>query len=435
VIRHARTAVTAVALLAIVGGCTSTTTPLGDASPGASEPAPTPRSPTSSPAESQALTPTATPTATPVAATPDPTDPPPTPTLEVDEDGWAKPVRIADGDCYASAATIDERGRYHVAASCDDELRSMVWSPGAIDLHVDVLPPPDRHLDVGAELALDGGDTVMAFTRLAPTEGGDTCGNGGYGSYRVDGVYVRRRADDTAAWSDPVRLGDPGDDLQAFRAADGMLHATVIDDRGRVFYVSGSGAGGGRRVLIPDATETSLRIGDDGRPRIAYTSGLSIRYARVDGDRLVSTEVTTSPGSSPTEPTLVLAPGDDPSIMWTQDVEAAGGCASPDTPRTDGTYLARRSDGIWDMARVSRSVGPGSLTLDPPSGRWHAVISDTTDDRGWRYLTGTDVDDVSDTPIPGTGDVVGATIRIDPDGTVAVIATRDGAGIDVLRRP
>jgi hypothetical protein len=80
-------------------------------------------------------------------------------------------------------------------------------------------------------------------------------------------------------------------------------------------------------------------------------------------------------------------------------------------------------------------VGPGSLTLDPPSGRWHAVISDTTDDRGWRYLTGTDVDDVSDTRIPGTGDVVGATIRIDPDGTVAVIATRDGAGIDVLRRP
>jgi hypothetical protein len=117
--------------------------------------------------------------------------------------------------------------------------------------------------------------------------------------------------------------------------------------------------------------------------------------------------------------------------MWTQDAAWGAGCGDPDAPRTDGTYLATRTAGIWDAQRVSPSVGSASLTLDPDPGRWHAVVHPTGDGE-LRYLTGTDLDQVTDTPIPETAEVSGATIRLDPtNGGLGVVGTTD-QGIEVV---
>ena len=429
-VRIARTTVRAVALISLLGACTATTAPssVPSSNPPATTPGPTstarPASPVPSPTDSspmptEAPTPTTAPRATPA------------PTANADPSAWSDPVRIAGGSCSdRPAVTIDDRGRHHIAAWCDDKIRYVMYSPGAIDQQVDTFSPPRDRLDVGPQLARDGEDTLMAFSRLAVTEGG--CGDDGL----VDvGVYVRTRSDATGAWSTPIRLSEPDETLQSFRAVDGTLHATVAGPDGH-FYVARSGDRT-TRVRIPGADATSLRIGDDRRPRVAYTTGEAIRYARIDGDEVVSTEIDTTDGSIALDPALVLAPGDVPTVMWTQDLEAgSGGCASPDSPYDDGTYLATRRAGIWDVARVSTSVGGTSLTLDPRSGLWHAVITDSTTSGNLRYLTGRSVDDRLDGPIPGTADAGGATIRINPaDGSLVVVAVDGDEGIDVLTRP
>ena len=326
--------------------------------------------------------------------------------------------------------TIDDRGRHHIAAWCDEKIRYVQYSPGAIDMPVDTFTPPRDRLDIGPQLARDGQDTVMAFSRLAVTEGG--CGDDGL----VDvGVYVRTRSDATGAWSKPVRLSEPDETLQSFRAVDGTLHATVAGPDGR-FYVARTGDRT-TRVRVPGADATSLRIGDDGRPRIAYTTGEvdPLRPRRRD-EYPCRRRIHTTDGSYALGPALVLAPGDVPTIMWTQDLEAgSGGCASPDSPYDDGTYLATRRAGIWDVARISTSVGGTSLTLDPESGLWHAVIADPSTGN-LRYVTGRSVDDRLDGPIPGTDEAIGATIRVNPeDGSLVVVAVDGDQGIDVVTRP
>ena len=425
-IRIARTTVRAVALISILGACTATTAPSADPSPSSPRP----------PSVASATAPPPSPAPSPTDAAPTPTEaPPPTKkpasTANADPSTWSDPVRIAGGSCSDTpAVTIDDRGRHHIAAWCDDEIRYLLYYPGAIDMHGDTFPPPRDRIDLGPQLARDGEDTVMAFSRLAVTEGG--CGDDGL----VDvGVYVRTRPDSTGAWSKPIRLSEPDETLQSFRAVDGVLHATVAGPDG-VVYVARSGDRT-TRVRIPRAIATSLRIGDDRRPRIAYTTGEEVRYARIDGQELVSTEIATADGSIALGPALVLAPGDVPTIMWTQDLEGgSGGCASPDSPYADGTYLATRTAGVWDDARVSASTGSTSLTLDPESGLWHAVIVDTTTGGNLRYLTGRGIDDRLDGPIPGTADTISATIRVNPeDGSLVVVAIDGDRGLDVFTKP
>jgi hypothetical protein len=291
-----------------------------------------------------------------------------------------------------------------------------------------VLRPPADRLERDPQLALDRGDLVLAYSRVAQGEG--ACGDDGLEDL---GVYVRTNPDGIDGWSKPKRFGEVGDRLQAFRAVDGVLHATVTDANGRAYYESGS-VDRMTRVRIPDAVSTSLRVGDDQRARIAYSTGQAIRYGRVDGGKVQSTEVDRSDTSYLLEPALVLAPGDVPTIMWTQNIDSGGGCASPEPAADDGTYIATNAGGSWDAARVSAAIGPTSLTLDPSTGRWHAVVVDTNG-VGFRYLTGRSVDDATERKLPGDG-VISATVRLDPsNGDPAVFALRWEEGIDLVPLP
>ena len=55
---------------------------------------------------------------------------------------WSEPVRVLNDTCWGLTATIDDLGRYHIAAKCGDELRYVRWYPGAIDLHQDSFGAP-----------------------------------------------------------------------------------------------------------------------------------------------------------------------------------------------------------------------------------------------------------------------------------------------------
>ena len=100
--------------------------------------------------------------------------------------------------------------------------------------------------------------------------------------------------------------------MQSFRVDDGVIHETYKsrDGEGPLFYGSLS-SGTFRSVKIPGAESTSLRVGDDGQARIAYTTSDSVRYATVRHDgRLSVRSLFRSREMQLSSPSLVLGAGD-----------------------------------------------------------------------------------------------------------------------------
>jgi hypothetical protein len=336
---------------------------------------------------------------------------------------------IGGGECMSVALTIDDRGRYHFAAGCDEEIRYLRWYPDAIDTHTDVFSPPSDRIELEPQLALDGDQLLMAYSRKAREDGG--CGGGD--GLRDLGVYVRPRSDETDTWSEPYRVGEVDDSLQSFRAVDGVLHLTVQTPDGAILYESRAD-GATTRVPIPHANATSLRVGDDGHARVAYSTGHEIRLARVDGRSISSTVIASSDETNLKSPTLVLGPGDVPVVVWTQEVDGGGGCIGPEPGRLDGTYLATEVHGEWRSERISKSTWATSVTLDPATGRWHAIIDEPM--LGLRHVTTGDDGTLSKETLPDMRGYSSPVIRIDPeDGRLVVVAASYDKGIVVATKP
>ena len=127
---------------------------------------------------------------------------------------------------------------------------------------------------------------------------------------------------------------------------------------------------------------TSLRVGDDGRPRIAFTGGGSVGYAVVSGgDRLKTTTIFTADDVEVGSPILVLGGGDRAFVSWA--AWPLPGCEAP-APTNDGTWFATDVDGAWALKRLSKDVGAASLVVDVATGRLYATYNDR---RGVRYVT------------------------------------------------
>ena len=267
------------------------------------------------------------------------------------------------------------------------------------------MPAIDR-IETEPQVAVDGDTIYVAYSLLAPLEGG--CGDAGL---RDLGVYIRSRSRQQldAAWSDPVRVGREGDRLQGFRAVNGVFHLTVtVNDGESTFYQSQS-SGGSTRIAIPDATSTSLRVGDDGHARIAYATGHAIEYARVEGDRLTVRTVAETDETFLKSPSLVLGAGDRAYVIWTQTTDPGGGCAGPEPGPIDGTYVAIQNGTGWETERITKSEGQTSLTLDPATGGVDAVVAggdlthfSSTGD-GWKSES-----------VPGSEDIGMPVLRRDP---------------------
>ena len=253
---------------------------------------------------------------------------------------WRAARTILPKACDAPALAV-EPGRYHVASTCGEAIR---YAEGAATgaWSVTRLQPPARHIEIAPQLAVDGHTLYMAYTRYGPVVGAETCGPGV--EYADLGVYYRTRALPGGTWSKPRRIGREGDVLDGFRVVDGTIHATVVpNNSGRAAYVA---AGGGSTAWVPlrgASGGTSLRVGDDGKPRVAYVNWRdgTVRFATIDGSTVAST-IVASKGYL-VDPLLVLSGGNRPHLVWTRDSTAQGGCAVPGPAPATGRTTPRSS--------------------------------------------------------------------------------------------
>jgi hypothetical protein len=288
--------------------------------------------------------------------------------------------RIFGATCGSPVATVDDGGRFHVAADCDQRI-SYASSADGKTWDGSTLPTPANRFDVGAQLAVDGQTLYVAYTRLKPVDGG--CGDDGLDDV---GVYYRSRTLPGGSWSAETRIGRVGDVLHSLRVVDGVIHETFGRTTG-VFYASLKGATR-KEVSIPNAQETSLRVGDDGRARIAFSTTHAIRYGVVSADgKLAVSTVFAAKDVFMGSPALVLGRGNHAFVSWTAlPMETGGGCAEPEPPKpaNRGTWFATDVDGSWAAKHISREIAAMSMALDVDSGRLHSIY---TDPRGIRYVT------------------------------------------------
>jgi len=343
---------------------------------------------------------------------------------------WSKPALIRRGQCDRLTAAVDSAGHYHVAAVCDGGIRYLTSDDGKAWKETSFVPPIDR-LEVDPQLTLDGDTVYLAYNRLAPTDGG--CGDDGL---QEIGVYTRSRHLPDGSWSNPVRVGGKADRVQSFRVVDGVLHLTITTDDGSgpLYYESQAGPVVSR-LLIPNAVSTSLRVGDDGHPRVAYATGHAIRYARVDGAKLAIETVAATDKTNLTSPSLVLSPGDRAYMIWTQTTDAGGGCVSPEPGPLDGLYFGTDASGRWVTTRLSRTPGEASLTLDPSSGRLEIVVANGSLLTEFSSVGG---ERWASRKIPGTESMGNALVRVNPnthgDGIFALKWDETGSDIYILTR-
>jgi hypothetical protein len=389
----------AVATIAACGGGVAaapapSATPLVDASPSPSLPV------------DPSFSPTPTPTSNP-APMPPPSHTPPK--AQAAKPTWSQPHRIFTGAwCASYVAVIDGSSRYHVAAECGQRIRYATSSNGTT-WKTATFKNPLHRLDVDPQIAVDGRTLYLAFTRLRPTDG--ACGDDGL----VDvGVFYRTRTLPSGNWSAPVQIGKAGDHLQSLRVFNGVIHETVItnEEQGPVFYASQRGATH-RRVLIKGAQQTSLRIGDDGRARVAFTTEHSVKLATIGSGGRVSTHTVFAATDVYTRsPVLVLGADDTAYLAWTATTSSGGGCADGGevSPR-QGTWFATNAGGRWERKRLTPDVTYASLAADVASGQVHVLYADH---RGHRFVTRAADGTWSGSRLAATLDMQGLILRYDP---------------------
>jgi hypothetical protein len=339
--------------------------------------APPPGSPSAPPFAIGSPPPSAAPSLPSANPSPNPSAPAPsapvaTPTPKPVPATWSKAVGVQGLEsCNSVVAAVDELGGRHLAATCGDAGGALRYasSTGGAGWTVTDLAPPAGRFELDPQLAFAGGTLYLAYTRVAPTDGG--CGDDGLDDV---GVWYRTRSLPGGSWSEPVRLGVAADHLQALRVSGTTVHATVANDRdGTTYYESLSGSTLRRHAIAGATGSTSLRIGDDGRPRIAYATAKGIAYGSVNGGTVAATTIPKSAGGH--SPVLTLGPGNVAYVLWTESY-TGGGCIDPEPLPTFGTYIATNAGGSWTSSRLTTMVGSASLTIDPATGEVHVLVSD-----------------------------------------------------------
>jgi hypothetical protein len=341
---------------------------------------------------------------------------------------WSAPRTIDEGECRGLSALLDRAGTAHLAMICGDDIVAFTSSDRAGWTGTRLEAPAGQDY-VNAQLSADDGRVHLAATAVEGTDGG--CGEPGL---QGPTVSVRSRSLDGGRWSAPMKAGEPGDTLMSLRASDGALHMTVKDDAGGVHHVARS-ASGATRTRIPRADETSLRVGDDGRARIAYTTRDEIRLARVDDGRLTTWRVATNtdqshggPGSEFVEPQLLLGDGDRAWIGWTRTFM---GCTVPESGPSEGTYVATNAGGVWRPQRISPAEGTNSFALDPDASRMHVLVGG----RDLEYLVGKVGGTWRTVPIGPLDAPSEVILRLDPrSGEPVVFANTSEDGLVVMDR-
>jgi hypothetical protein len=301
------------------------------------------------------------PAGTPMASpTPQPTPNPVT--------AWTKPTLIYSGSCGSLRGGIDAAGYSHVVAVCGTELLYAStrgrgsWFPASL---FGVSP---NRVDQDPQIAFQGKTAYFAYSRLATREGG--CGDDGL---RDIGVFYLKRALPRGAWSSPVRIGKTDDHLVQFRVDGTTFHVAVRNEGdGRFYYLRINGATS-HRYLLPALASLSLRVGSDGRARIAYSSKGTLRIATFTGSGFSTIRV---PAINARYPVLVLDSRDRAHLVWSRNsVVSGGGCADGGEDPAAGMYYGTNASGTWHSERLTHEVGEASFQVDRSTGQVHLVIS------------------------------------------------------------
>ncbi|HET7495415.1 MAG TPA: hypothetical protein VFJ80_08190 [Candidatus Limnocylindrales bacterium] len=414
-------ALTAIAIAACGGSASGR--PVASARP---DPTGSALKPSAAPPSVEAPVPSEGPSADPtVEPSPAPTAHPPVPAGPVRPAvrAWSRQRTVFAGDCGVPAASVDAGGRYHVVASCDTRIRYAVSADGRT-WTAHTFARPAHRLEVDPQVAVDGRTLYLAYTRLRPVDGG--CGDDGLTDV---GVYYRTKRLPDGAWSAAVRIGHVGDHLQSFRVVDRVIHETFVsaDGRGPVSYGRQAGSTFSA-IRLPEAVATSLRIGDDGRPRIAFTTQHTLRLATVGrGGKLAVTTLFDGKDMAIVGPSLVLGAGNRAYLTWTAQQPWGGGCADGERPYPrKGVYFGTDASGAWQVKRLSSVPGASSIALDPDAGIAHTVISQQ---RGLRYLARDAAGAWSWQDIPDTDSTWALAVRHEPrTDALLVLAQSYGDG-------
>ena len=345
----------------LLAACTSAAAP--SQSPVGRIPAPTIGSDVSSPAPSATPAPSVKPF------------PSPTPAPAV----WSKPRLIVAGGCMSLRGGIDAAGGEHLVADCfGGLLYASAKADGKWTSHN--FPVAEDRLDQDPMLGFEGNVAFFAWSRLAVEEGG--CGDDGL---KDIGVFYRTRTLPSGAWSEPSQIGRADDQLRGFRVDGSTLHAIVqMNGDGPYAYIVVKG-GAGSRFALPNVTGgVSLRVGSDGRARIAYESNASIKLATFTGSGF---SVETVPGKAMHDPVLVLDANDNAHVMYLRTSIYSGGMGCIDNGELDpnrGLFYTTNAGGSWKSDRMTRNLGAASFELDRATGQIHAVI---TSDGTLTYFT------------------------------------------------
>jgi hypothetical protein len=417
--RGLRTFVAIAAAVLIASGCGSdpTSTPtqaIAAASPTQSPAPATLAGVPEAPAPTSTSTPTPTPKPTPTPAT-----------------TWTKPRQVGTlANCSAVTAGIDVASRYHVAAECAGSIHSYVSSDGR-SWTASVFSHPANRQDLGPQVAFMGNVVYVGYTRIALVDGG--CGDSGI---RDVGVYFRSRNQPDGGWSVPVRIGAPDDRLDSFRVDGETIHATVYNaGDGHAYYETLNGSTF-HRYRLPKTSSggTLLRIGNDGRARIAFQSGGRIYYGVFTGGVFFPIAGTNGRDMGAN---LVLDSSDKAHVVWTRlpYLIPEGGCAYGDLPQHKdmGTYYATNASGTWQSQRITRDMGETSLQVDQKTGRVHILVND----RKLRYYTSAGDGKWSASTVP-SGSASSPLLRLDPaTGTLLIVylGGADGTTMYAMTKP
>ena len=359
-------AMSTLAMAAVMACCSATATSTPTASPTAV--------PTASPSPSATAAPSATATTSPA-----PTDTPaPSSTPSLPPMGWSAPQAVGPAlkcDTYAESAlvvAIDAASGDHAAYSCDGLIRLTESRAGSPTWATSSMPLPAGEKDLDPQLAVDGSTLYVAYTRVVPEEG---CGSDGFSDVSV---WYRSRALAGGAWSVARQIGKSGEHLDALRVVGGTIHVAVHGGASMVYEtVHGSTA---HRYTIADLTDMSvpaLRVGDDGKARVAYEPGDGgITFGTFTGSGFATSQVAGS--EEGWDPVMVLGKGDAAYLLWNRSPEP-GGCVIRDAEPTDGTYFSTDAGGAWHTSRLTPLVGEASLTVDTSTGTVDAVVSGSDD--------------------------------------------------------
>jgi hypothetical protein len=399
--RQRRLAIVVLLVVLIVAACGSdtTSTPTG---------AIVSAGPTVSPAPPSFadLTETAgpTPESTPAQTQPVPT---PTPTSRP-ASSWTKPRQVGTlANCSSVTAGIDVASRYHVAAECAGSIHYYM-SGDTRSWKATVFAHPANRQDLAPQIAFRGDVVYVGYSRIAPDVG---CS----GTRGVDvGVYFRSRSRPDGPWSDPVQIGSSKDSLQSFRVDGDTIHATVYNaETGRSYYETLTGATFHRYRIV---SAGSMRIGSDGRARMAYLGTAGLRYAVFTGAGFSTSRIggSIAGDSIDSYPVLALDAGNKAHVVWTRREGAACG-VGPGV----GTYYATNASGKWKVRRITRDVGDASLQVDQATGRVHVLVGGET---GLLYLTRSSDGRWARTKVASTKGAPSPALRLDPaTGTLLAV--------------